>query len=410
MRFSFRRLAPILLTLSLSGAAAGGAERHTTVDAFVVYSEAARLLNNHYAGPDMLGIGPLLDREGAALKRACAGTIPCPETLGRAAVEHVIHALHDGHTSVHWDVDLEQARAPVYVKRSGMLTLPTPEGDLQVVHVDDTSEAERASVHPGDVVLAVIGLPPAASAAALTRQIRAAEDSGQPFKVRLRRTGLEQTVTLKGRMGLWGPVPSLRWEGKVAVISLPILKAGTGIRFANLVTQAQALGATGLVVDVRLNPGGTIPDLLVAAEALNANTSTFSSVARSGRVTEDWTRVSEQGAPPERYVFTRWNKPLVILTSSQTASAGEILTYLARRAGAQVIGEATYGIMNTASSTHALPGGSTLNLTSTRTVGSSGQWIPARVVPDQLVPLTAGDRAAGRDAQLQAALRWVALQ
>ncbi|MFC4424837.1 S41 family peptidase [Deinococcus navajonensis] len=339
MRLSLVGLVAASLSLSLSGASAGGTAGEGRVDGYAVFNEAARMLGAHYAGPDMLRVGPLLESERAALVLKCPVSQPSPQTSGRAAVEHVVTALHDGHTSVLWGVDADMVRSPSYVKRTGMWTSVAPSGDLRVYHVDDPSGAASAGVRPGDVVVAVEGQPEAGSPAALARQVRVAEEQGAPFVLRLKRGEQMQKVTLTGRLALGWPLPSLSWDGKVAVIALPSLTLGSGMRFANLVTEADRLGATGLIVDVRQNQGGKITDLLIAAQALNANTLDLCSVGRGGQRLEDWTNFSRQYDNPDKYVYTRWNKPLVVLTSGRTASSGEVLAYLARRAGARIVGK-----------------------------------------------------------------------
>ncbi|MFC4424836.1 hypothetical protein [Deinococcus navajonensis] len=63
--------------------------------------------------------------------------------------------------------------------------------------------------------------------------------------------------------------------------------------------------------------------------------------------------------------------------------------------------------MNTSSTFHALPGGSTLAVTSARTVACGAQVLPARLEPDQVVRLAPADIGLPGDPQRQAALTWL---
>ncbi|MFC4424912.1 PDZ domain-containing protein [Deinococcus navajonensis] len=128
-------------------------------DAFTVYDVAAGHLRDHYAGVNMGLLENWLTEGRAMLSGHCEGHAPCPVALGQEAVETVVNLLGDPHTGVGWSMTvagLRQARTEPRVW-SGLLTVMSAGGALQVIHVDPQSPAARAGFLPGDVVLSVNG-------------------------------------------------------------------------------------------------------------------------------------------------------------------------------------------------------------------------------------------------------------
>ena len=156
--------------------------------------------------------------------------------------------------------------------------------------------------------------------------------------------------------------------------------------------------APGVVLDLRLNPGGNTFSLSMAIAEF------FQHRVDEGRV------IRRSGWGHEAHSFA-WNSAhyagrVVILTSRATASAAEIFTHVLQHHGrATVIGQKTAGAVIYARN-FALPGGGSLQVPVMDFVGLDGQRLEGRgVTPDIVLPVpTLADRRADRDAALVAAL------
>ncbi|MCP2014828.1 carboxyl-terminal processing protease [Deinococcus sp. HSC-46F16] len=196
--------------------------------------------------------------------------------------------------------------------------------------------------------------------------------------------------------------PTLRWEGKVAVVGLPEwFEVGMGAAFREAVGQAAARGATGLVVDLRDNPGGVLDECLAAAQVLAGDRVGLIGVGRSGAAIYNW-RTTPQAQAAR--AWPRWNGPLALLVSPDTASCGELLAYWGQQAGGTVVGLPTRGLLNTLARDFALPGPSVLRLTAARATPDGQVPLPGRVQPDLRAGPEVADILAGRDPVLEAAL------
>ncbi|GGK36604.1 hypothetical protein GCM10008955_33010 [Deinococcus malanensis] len=404
------------LTFALSGVVlGGGAAGPSPVDAYAVFDTGARLLRTYYAGPNMGLVDSLLTNQRKVLVTRCATTTPCPLYLGRDALEVVMNVFRyqDGHNRVDWEAGplpkhnaQPQPVAPPKRVWTGMLARLLSPADLLVVHVDHGSPAERAGLRAGDVVLAVGAQDDLGDAELRSSFLADVERTGEPFTLRVRRGSAERTVTVAPALWTAGGQPSLRWEGKSAIISVPSFNLGSGAAFNALVTRAVTQGANGLVVDLRWNPGGGINECLEAAQSLAGESVNLMLVGRSGLPVYEWRTSAEAQAARSRTAM-RWNGPLALLVSPWTMSCGEVLAYFSQRAGGTVVGSETRGVMRTGMRGFDLPGGGVLYMSIVRGTLDGRVQLPGRVVPDVAVTDEDQESRTGRDAGLDAALKVV---
>lgn len=156
--------------------------------------------------------------------------------------------------------------------------------------------------------------------------------------------------------------------------------------------------APGVVVDLRWNPGGETFSLGIAiGEFFDRPVDCGTFITRSGsrRMKNSWQLGSAEF--PGR---------VAILVDGATGSAAEIFAAVLQDHGrAQVIGRRTAGAV-LASRFHRLPGGGELQLSREDYVAPKGRRIEGNgVEPDIIVPRRLADARAGRDADLEAALR-----
>lgn len=193
-------------------------------------------------------------------------------------------------------------------------------------------------------------------------------------------------------------VASLREQGRFAVLQLATLDSadvdGDEGRFAAHLDAllAEADGREGLILDLRSNPGGRF---LLMGRLL----SRF--LPKQVELVTDVEDGSWLGGLFPFRTFrsltisprgTRWQKPVVVLTSWRTASAAEMLARLLQReAGALVVGEQTIGAEAALEHVRGSDG-TTLTFGKQRLVDVTGVGIQDEgVTPDVAVRLTVDD-------------------
>ncbi len=234
---------------------------------------------------------------------------------------------------------------------------------------------------------------------------------GRPRTLQLERGQLEGTVTRFGNLppfavqvtaerldGARGkpPIAHIAWNGWFPAAS-PKLDS---VLFANR-------GASGLIIDLRGNPGGVIGmiagisghllDTVVSLGELHSRGSTL-------RFSANPRRVNTAGDP-----YPPFAGPIAILVDEYSASTSEFFTSGMQALGrARVFGTRSAGMALPAVA-QRLPSGDVLMYVIADHADPKGRRVEgAGVLPDVSVPLTLADLRAGRDAALEAARAWIA--
>lgn len=162
----------------------------------------------------------------------------------------------------------------------------------------------------------------------------------------------------------------------------------------------------GIVIDLRGNPGGL--GFMVAGVGghfLDSTVSLGTMRTRGGelRFVVNPRRATSRGEPVRPYAGQ-----LAILVDPLTGSTSEVFAAGMQAIGrARVFGETSAGQALPAMATR-LPTGDVLLHVTADLVAPDGRRVEGRgVVPDEPVPLRRADLLAGRDAALEAALRWI---
>jgi len=162
----------------------------------------------------------------------------------------------------------------------------------------------------------------------------------------------------------------------------------------------------GIVIDLRGNGGGVAAmvagiaghflDERIALGVMRTRTTELRLVANPRRVSPAGRRV------------TPYDGPLAILTDGQTGSASEVFAGGMQAIGrARVFGTTSAGAVLPAT-LDRLPNGDVLYHAFAEFTAADGITLEGRgVIPDEEVPLRREDLLAGRDAALQAAIRWI---
>lgn len=260
-------------------------------------------------------------------------------------------------------------------------------GTTTIVTIFDGSPAQRAGLRSGDAITRVDGTSTnGLSLGQVTSQTRG--KAGTSVRLSIRRPGLGQEfeVTLvRSEITL----PSVSWlmlpGTSTALLRVRDFSQNAGPDLHAALDELHQAGATGLILDLRENPGGLVDQTVrVASEFLDENATVYIDRGRDGHRTVQHTVRLSQGKG------LALGDRLVVLVDAGTASAAEILAGALQDNGrARLVGETTVGT-GTVLSTYRLRNGGTLLLGTQEWLTPKGTPIKGRgIKPDQVVTLPA---------------------
>lgn len=298
------------------------------------------------------------------------------ETLLEGAIRGMIETLNDPY-SVYLDEDeAEQFTDSIEGTFSGIgARLLVRDGKVIVESAIRDSPAERAGLHPQDVILSVNGHSLTGvdlnEAVNLIRGPR-----GTKAKLIVQREGVSepfQLILVRDEIDLETVSARLLPDG-IGIIEIRQFALNTLDRFKEELEAFEAKGMKALVIDVRNNPGGPLPAVVSIAQLFIPEGKTIVQVeSRNGgrEVT-----LSQGAAKPY---------PIAVLINRGSASAAEVLAAaLQESAGALLIGEPTFGKGTVQVSYDSEAGGSQIKLTIAKWLTPSGNWIHERGIHPNL--------------------------
>ncbi len=336
-----------------------------------------------------------------------------PLTLERGALTGMTASLddrgHTGYLTPQEVKDRDEALSGTFVGVGAMLD--EQGGRLLIVRVFHDSPAERAGLVAGDEIVSVDGVTVTGlTVEEVVKKVRGPEGTQVTLELKSA-SGATRSVTItRAKLDLplvsWAFAPGTR----DAVIRLESFSTGAAKAVAAALREALDQGVTGVVLDLRGNPGGYVNEPVETASLFLRDGVVYRSVDRSGKETPH----PVEGTPSAP------DLPLVLLVDDQTASSAEILTGALQDAGrARVVGVRTYGT-GTVVSTYPLADGGALTIGTERWLTPNGRAIwregllpddvvdlpagAAQIVPDDFANLGSGGLAKTGDAQLRAAL------
>jgi carboxyl-terminal processing protease len=257
------------------------------------------------------------------------------------------------------------------------------DGHVVIVAPMDGSPAQQAGLQPGDVILKVdgenvAGLPidqvvgrivgPAGTSVTLNILT---PDTGETRDVTLVRAHIElQNV-------FWQQLPGTQ----VAHVRVVAFSKGITDDLRQALSEIQQQGLTGIILDLRSNPGGLLSEAVGTASQFLVSGNVLLEKDAQGEITP--VAVQEGGLAP--------NLPLVVLIDAGTASAAEIVSGALQDAGrAMLVGETTFGT-GTVLNPFNLSDGSALLLATEEWLTPDGRVIWHQgIVPDVQVALPQG--------------------
>jgi carboxyl-terminal processing protease len=257
------------------------------------------------------------------------------------------------------------------------------DGHVVIVAPMDGSPAQRAGLQPGDVILQVdgedvAGLPidqvvsrivgPAGTSVTLTILT---PETGQTRDVTLVRA----EITLQNVF--WQQLPGTQ----IAHVRVVAFSKGVTDDLRQALGEIQQQGLTGIILDLRSNPGGLLSEAVATASQFLVDGNVLLEKDAQGEITP--VAVKKGGLAPDL--------PLVVLIDAGTASASEIVSGALQDAGrATLVGDTTFGT-GTVLNEFALSDGSALLLATQEWLTPEGRLIWHQgIVPDVQVSLPQG--------------------
>jgi carboxyl-terminal processing protease len=352
----------------------------------------------------------------------------------RAVIADMLSRLGESHFAI-----LPPVPAPATASSSTASTLGTSglsvrivDGRVTVWRVDSAGPAARAGVARGWTVERIDGrnVPPLGVADSIgPRRLAAVGGAMQALRgvpgsrVHLVARDLEGNLrdvsfardSIRGATFRFGNLPPLPTSVDVARRTLPDGRCVGVVRFEYWMPPAMKLldravdslrTCAGMVIDLRGNLGGVAAMMMgVSGHFLN-DAKTLGTMRTRGnemRFVANPRRATDSGVPVEPYAGS-----LAILVDGLSASTSEMFAAGLQALGrARVFGERTPGQALPALATK-LPTGDVLMHVVADFVTPDGSRLEGKgVLPNEVVPLTRDDVVSGRDAPLEAALRWV---
>ncbi len=338
------------------------------------------------------------------------------EKLSVGAIRGMIDALgDDGHTryltAEEYEIELDVLDGRI----AGIgVVLDQRSAAPLIVAVIDGSPADLAGLRAGDVIAAVDDQETARlPLGELADRVRGAPGSVVRLGVERPGSGARDTISIRRQDVEVDPVAWAMAPGSdAAVIRVVQFSGGAGRQVREAVQDALDLGATGMVLDLRGNPGGLVTEALDAASAFLDEGVAYLERGRDEEAVE--IRVD-----PGQAITA--DLPVIVLVDYGTASSGEILAAALRdNERALVVGQQTFGT-GTILNTLRLSDGSALRLGVREWLTPDGEEIfrvglapdeevalplgAARLGPGDLVGLTAVEFEDSDDVPLRHAIR-----
>ena len=249
------------------------------------------------------------------------------------AISGMVHSLGDPHSIYLAPQLYSQLRAETSGAFGGIgVYMSFKNGGVQVMSVIPNGPGHRAGLQAGDEILAVNGQPveeisPGEVALKIRGQV------GTNVELLIHREGAENlTFNLTRENIRMRTVAGEMIDGRLGYVKISNFSENTGNEFKSALTELEAAGLKGLVLDLRQNPGGVITSCVeVAREIVPAGT-IVSVIKRDGSK-----EIYSSDLSAAKF-------PIVVLLDKNSASASELLAgALQDTKVALVVGENSYG-------------------------------------------------------------------
>ncbi|MCA9969361.1 MAG: S41 family peptidase [Anaerolineales bacterium] len=319
--------------------------------------------------------------------------------LVEGAIDGMLAILDDPHTRYLSPDDEAAARARMEGEFQGIgVEVESVDGNITIVAPIDGSPAAEAGLLPGDILRAADGTSlTGMDLSEATSFVRGPK--GTPVTLTIEREGeLFDVEILRDVIPLLSVRSSMLEEG-IAYVRLSTFGNDSTQEMKSALESLLAQNPTGLILDLRNNPGG----------GLNSAVSIADLFLPAGPVLIESLGSGEQEVLESTDNGIAQDIPLVVLINEGSASASEVLAGAVRdRDRGTLIGVTSFG-KGTVQSWYGLSNGGGVRITFARWLTPAEEWIhQSGIEPDIVVPLPeAIPGEAQEDTQLQAAITYL---
>jgi carboxyl-terminal processing protease len=320
--------------------------------------------------------------------------------LAEGAIAGMIATLNDPNTRYLPPEQETAARRSISGEIEGIGAEVTEEEDGSIVIVSpyEGSPAQDAGLLPGDILRQADGVPltglPVSEAAAIVRGpegtvvVLTIERNGEQFVVEVTR-GVIRVPSVRGEM----------LEDNIAYIRLSRFGDNSAAELNALLADLLAQNPTGLILDMRGNPGGSLETAVNIADQFL--TEGLILIERFGNGSDKNFEATNDGLAQDI--------PLVLLMDEGSASAAEVLAGAIRdRERGVIIGATSFG-KGTVQTWWSLSNQGGLRITTARWLTPAGTWVHGEGLdPDYYVALPEVENIEDfTDTQLEAAVNYL---
>jgi len=286
--------------------------------------------------------------------------------LSQAAIEGMVEALNDPYTSYLDNETYEMSSSSLEGKFEGIgAYVGMRDEQLMIIAPIPGYPAARAGIRAGDIVLEIDGSP--ASEMSLQEAVlHIRGPKGTSVVLLVQHEGEEEPEEIeivRAEVEVSSVFHEMREE--IAYININQFTERTNEELSLVLESITQEGATGIILDLRSNPGGLLQAVVEVASHFLEDGVVVSVVDNRGEETS--LSVEPDGIVTEL--------PMVILVDGYSASGSEVLTgALQDYARATVAGTVTYG-KGSVNTLHLLQDGSGLYITTARWLTPNGHLI-----------------------------------
>ena len=319
--------------------------------------------------------------------------------LMNGAIRGILDALPDDYSSYFDAVETNDFEIHLTGEYDGIGAYVDVDGELlTIIQPLPGSPAEAAGLLPGDEIIAVDGEDVLGIEPALVR-LRVLGEAGTSLVLTILRDGTDEPfdVTVTRAHIVVPSVEGKMLENGIAYINISVFGDTTGSEFHTILADLLAQNPTGIILDLRNNPGGyTTSATQLASEFIDGG---IIWVEEFGDGTRSEIKALSGG------LATTNDIPLMVLVNKWSASASELVSGAIQDYGrGTLVGEVTYG-KGSVQTQVPISNGGTVHVTIARWLTPSGRSIhELGLTPDLAVELTVDDYKTGRDPQLEAAV------
>lgn len=389
----------------------------TRAGRLAVFDDAWEMVRTHYYDRTLHGLD--WQQERARFRTLAAEASSSAEFY--AILRRMLSQLRDAHTRVFAPAEKFDWRRPRFVS-VGVSVREVNRAPV-VVKVEPDSEAERAGLRSGDLLLSLDGED---ALTVFARRLRDQGDSSTVAAARIQAMaklfdGAVDSSVSVGWVGIDGRMrqallkrrlherdPALRVRrfkgGQIGLIEFDIFTEEAAVDFRRAL-DGRLRDARGLIIDLRNNGGGDSEAMVeIASALLPAGKSLGRFTDRNGRIqSEPHTRAAMLLSPD---YIKRFRAPLILLTSERSSSAAEIFAAALKEARrATILGQNTCGCALGLRRRHTLPDGGELHISELDFHTAAGARLEGTgVAPDEIITLDRRDLRARRDRATERAL------